>query len=170
MAVDVRILSVRGLFGATIAAPGAQKAFGWSGSYGLKGTGGFFETLGFRPGVMFAALAGLSELVGGLFLVHGLRTPLGAAAVLSTMLVGMVRVHLENGFFVDRNGIEMAFLYASAALGIARTGRRRILARFPARAEILDRRYVPGGILVLTLLDAILALVMRRQNQLQTTA
>jgi uncharacterized membrane protein YphA (DoxX/SURF4 family) len=76
---------------------GAQKVFGWFGGYGLKGTGGFFETMGFRPGVLFAAMAGLSELAGGLLLVLGLLTSLGAAAVLAAMLVAMVSVHLKRG-------------------------------------------------------------------------
>jgi putative oxidoreductase len=49
MFVDIGILLVRVLFGVAIAAHGAQKLFGWFGGYGLKGTGGFFETLGFNP-------------------------------------------------------------------------------------------------------------------------
>jgi putative oxidoreductase len=64
MSADLGLLLVRVLFGAAIAAHGAQKLIGSFGGYGLKGTGGFFETLGFRPGVLFAALAGLNELPG----------------------------------------------------------------------------------------------------------
>jgi len=56
MFVDSGILLVRLLFGVAIAAHGSQKLFGWFGGYGLKGTGGFIETLGFRPGVVFAAM------------------------------------------------------------------------------------------------------------------
>jgi hypothetical protein len=37
MTVDVGILLVRVLFGAAIAAHGAQKVFGWFGGYGLSG-------------------------------------------------------------------------------------------------------------------------------------
>jgi putative oxidoreductase len=99
MSVDVGILLIRVLFGVAIAAHGAQKVFGSFGGYGLNGTGGFFETFGFKPGVMFAAMAGLSELVGGLLLTLGLFTPLGAAMVLAAMIVAMVSVHLRNGFF-----------------------------------------------------------------------
>jgi hypothetical protein len=42
--------------------------------------------------------------------------------VLAAMIVAMVSVHLKNGFFADKNGIEMPFLYAAAALGIGVTG------------------------------------------------
>src|SRR5437773_11585748 len=59
MSGDIGILIIRVLFGMAIAAHGAQKVFGWFSGYGLKGTGGFFEQLGFRPGVPFAAAAGL---------------------------------------------------------------------------------------------------------------
>jgi len=87
MSVDLGILLIRVLFGVAIAAHGAQKVFGWFGGYGLKGTGGFFETLGFRPGVGFAAAAGLSEVGGGVLLTLGLLTPFGAGAVLAAMVV-----------------------------------------------------------------------------------
>ena len=55
MSVDLGIIIIRVLFGVALAAHGSQKLFGWFGGYGLKGTGGFFEQLGFRPGVPFAA-------------------------------------------------------------------------------------------------------------------
>jgi len=122
MLADTGILLIRGLFGIAIAAHGTQKLFSWFGGYGLKGTGSFFEGLGFRPGVPFAAAAGLSEFGGGVLLALGLFTPFGAAAVLSAMLVAMVSVHLKNGFFAMGNGIELPFLYAVTAIGLAFTG------------------------------------------------
>jgi putative oxidoreductase len=70
----------------------------------------------------FFEAAGLSELGGGILLTLGLFTPFGAAAVLGAMLVAMVSVHLKNGFFAMVNGIELPFLYAVSALGVALTG------------------------------------------------
>src|SRR2546422_10911048 len=96
---DVGILVIRVLFGVAIAAHGAQKLFGWFGGYGLKGTGGFFEGLGFRAGVAFAAAAGMREFGGGISLALGLFTPFWAAAGLAAMLVGLGSVHGKNGFF-----------------------------------------------------------------------
>jgi putative oxidoreductase len=49
------VLIARIILGLGMAAHGAQKLFGWFGGYGIKGTGGFFETIGFRPGGFFAA-------------------------------------------------------------------------------------------------------------------
>jgi putative oxidoreductase len=57
MSFDIGFLVIRLLFGAAIAAHGAQKVFGWFGGRGLRGTGGLYEGLGFRPGVVFAAAA-----------------------------------------------------------------------------------------------------------------
>ncbi len=48
------------VLGLLMVSHGTQKLFGWFGGYGLAGTGGFFETLGFRPGRTFAAAASLA--------------------------------------------------------------------------------------------------------------
>ena len=62
--MDAGLLLARVVFGLLMAAHGTQKLFGWFGGYGLAGTGGFFESLGFRPGRLFAAAAGGTEFVG----------------------------------------------------------------------------------------------------------
>jgi putative oxidoreductase len=105
-----------------IAAHGAQKLFGWFGGYGLAGTGGFMESLGFRPGRMFAATAALAEFAGGLLLAFGLFGPVGPALMLSVMIVAAVTVHWKNGLFAMSNGIELALLYGTAAVALALTG------------------------------------------------
>jgi putative oxidoreductase len=170
MSVDVGIVLVRVLFGAAIAAHGSQKLFGVFGGYGLKGTGGYFESLGFRPGVLFAALAGLSELAGGLLLVLGLFTPVGAAAVLASMIVAMVSVHRKNGFFATSNGIEMPLLYAAAALGVAFTGGGAYSLDALLDLGYLAEPYTVGVVLVLTLVGAGLTLALRRHEPTQTAA
>lgn len=169
MSVDVGILVIRVLFGLAIAAHGAQKVFGWFGGYGLKGTGGFFEGLGFRPGVAFAAAAGLSELGGGILLTLGFFTPFGAAAVLAAMLVAMVSVHLKNGFFAMANGIELAFLYAVAVLGVAFSGAGAFSLDALLGLAFLSAPYLVVGILVLAVIGAALTLALRRQVQGQTS-
>src|SRR5262245_26792712 len=120
--MDTTLLIIRVTFGLAMAAHGAQKLLGWFGGYGIKATGGFFETIGFRPGVPFAIAAGLSELGGGVLIAIGLLTPFGAAAVVSAMLVAMISVHVKNGFFAITNGIELPFLYAVTAVAVACSG------------------------------------------------
>jgi putative oxidoreductase len=121
-ALSVGLLLARLVFGLAMAAHGTQKLFGWFGGYGLAGTGGFFEGLGFRPGERFALAAGLAEFAGGVLIALGLLGPIGPALVVSVMLVAAVTVHLKNPFFASTNGIEVTLLYAAAAAALALTG------------------------------------------------
>mgnify|MGYP006430465649 CR=1 FL=1 len=73
-------LPLRFGLGIVMAAHGSQKLFGSFGGYGLQGTAGFFEnSLGMKPGILFAALAGGTEFFGGLLLIIGLATRPAAA-------------------------------------------------------------------------------------------
>jgi putative oxidoreductase len=166
---DTGILLLRVVVGAVIAAHGAQKLFGWFGGYGLKGTGGFFEQLGFRPGLAFAAAAGLSEFLGGLLLIIGLFTPLGAAAVLGAMIVASVSVHLKSGFFATNNGIELPFLYGLVSLGLIFIGAGKYSLDSELGLTFLSHPTLAFGLVALTIVAAILTLAAR-QKQLQTSA
>jgi putative oxidoreductase len=120
--MDAGILLARIVIGPLMAAHGAQKLFGWFGGYGLAGTGGYFEGLGFRPGRFYAALASATEIVSGLLLTLGLFGPVGSALLISVMIVAAISVHLQNGVFAQNNGIEVPLLYAITAAAIALTG------------------------------------------------
>jgi putative oxidoreductase len=120
--MDAGLLLARMVFGLLMAAHGSQKLFGWFGGYGLAGTGGFFESLGFRPGRFFAAAAGATELSAGLLVALGVLGPLGPALIVSVMIVAMATVHWQHGLFAQNNGIEVPLLYAVAAVAIALTG------------------------------------------------
>lgn len=119
---DLGLLVLRIAAGLVMAAHGSQKLFGWFGGYGIAGTGGFLETLGFRPGRAFAAAAGLSEFSGGLLIAAGLFGPAGPALVLATMTVAIVTVHWEHGLFAMSNGIEVPLLYAAIAAVLGLSG------------------------------------------------
>lgn len=162
--MDTAILLVRLTFGLAMAAHGAQKLFGWFGGYGIKGTGGFFETIGFRPGITFAIAAGLSEFCGGVLLAAGLLTPLGAAAVVSGMLVAMISVHVKNGFFAMSNGIELPFLYAVAAVAVAWTGAGAFSLDRLLGLDLLFPSYAGSGLLVLAAIGAIATLGLRHRS------
>jgi putative oxidoreductase len=122
MTMDAGLVVARLVFGLLMAAHGTQKLFGWFGGYGLTGTGGFFEQLGFRPGRLFAALASTAEVVGGLLLALGLFGPVGPALIISVMVVAIATVHWQHGLFAQTNGIEVPVLYAVAAAALALTG------------------------------------------------
>jgi putative oxidoreductase len=120
--MGIGILILRLVAGLTLAAHGTQKLFGWFGGYGLTGTGGFLEQLGFVPGKRNALFAGLGEAVGGLLLALGFATPLAAALIIAVMTVATVSVHLKHGFFNHNQGYEYPMTLAVIAVSIAFTG------------------------------------------------
>jgi putative oxidoreductase len=120
--MDAGLVLIRLVIGLMMAAHGAQKLFGWFGGYGLAGTGGFFESLGFHPGRFFATVAALGEFGGGLLVTLGLLGPVGPALVVAVMVVAAISVHWQNGLFATSNGIELPLLYAAGAAGLALTG------------------------------------------------
>jgi len=121
--MDVGLLILRLVVGLTVAAHGTQKLFGWFGGYGLAGTGGFFEqNLGFRPGKVHAALAGLAELGGGLLIATGLSTPIGAALITTVMVVAVGSVHLPKGYWVNDGGFEYNALVVATVFSLACIG------------------------------------------------
>ena len=120
--MDTGLLMVRMVVGLVMAAHGAQKLLGWFGGYGLAGTGGFFESLGFRPGRLFAAAAGFTEVAGGLLLAFGLLGPLGPAMIMSVMIVAIATVHWQHGLFAQNNGYELPLINAAAAAAVALSG------------------------------------------------
>ncbi len=116
------LLLARLILGVLMVAHGGQKLFGWLGGYGIDGTAGFFEQLGFRPGRLFVIAASLSEMVGGILIALGLFGPVGPALLLSVMIVAAVSVHWKGGLFAATNGIEVPLLYATGALALALIG------------------------------------------------
>jgi putative oxidoreductase len=120
--IGAGLLVGRLVLGLLMAAHGTQKLFGWFGGYGIAGTGGFLETLGFRPGRTFAATAALTEVIGGLLVAAGLLGPVGPALMLTVMIVAAVSVHWNHGVFAANNGIELPLLYGTGALTLALTG------------------------------------------------
>lgn len=120
--MDTGLLIVRLVVGLAMAAHGAQKLFGWFGGYGLKGTGGFMESLGFHPGTVFAFAAASTEVTSGLLVALGLLGPIGPALMISVMIVAAGTVHWAQGFFVTSNGMEVPVLYGAVAAALAFTG------------------------------------------------
>ncbi|MDA5109311.1 DoxX family protein [Brevibacillus thermoruber] len=120
--MDLGLLIIRLVVGLTFVGHGAQKLFGWFGGYGLKGTGGWLESIGLKPGVTMALLAGLGELVGGLLFAAGVGTWVGALLIALTMLVAIVKVHGANGYWATQNGYEYNLVLIAVAIGVALIG------------------------------------------------
>jgi len=120
--MDSGLLLARLVLGVLMAAHGTQKLLGWFGGYGIAGTAGFFEALGFRPGRLFATTAAVTEIGSGLLLAAGLLSPVAGALIVSVMVVAAISVHWPHGVFASTNGIEVPLLYGVGAAALTLTG------------------------------------------------
>jgi len=119
------LLVLRVSVGATMIAHGYNHIYGGG---KIKGTAGWFASLGMKPGIVHAWLASSTELAAGAGLVVGLLTPLAAGALLGTLVVAWITNHRRAGFFVFRRPTEgweylmnlVAALVAIACLGPGR--------------------------------------------------
>ena len=159
---DLGLFVIRIVFGLIFAAHGAQKLFGWFGGYGLAGTGGFLEQLGFRPGKMYATAAALSEFIGGLLFALGFLGAVGPALMVSVMIVAIVTVHRKNPFFVATNGIEHPLMYIAVAIGIALTGPGRYSLDYALGDYRLLTPALTWAILAIGIIGAFANLATRR--------
>lgn len=120
--ISLGLLILRLVVGLTIAAHGAQKAFGWFGGAGFTKMANGFNSQGLRPGWLWISLAILGELGGGLSLVFGFLTPLGAAGVVGAMLMAIFKSHWRNGFWNSKRGIEFPLQILGGAVALGFTG------------------------------------------------
>ena len=100
---------------------GAQKAFGWFGGHGFKGTMKHFTDSGIPA--IFALLAIVAEFLGPIGLAVGLLTRIAAFGIACVMFVAIATVHWPNGFFMNWEGNQKGegFEYHLLALAIAIT-------------------------------------------------
>ena len=114
--VSAGVLVLRVAVGAVMIAHGYNHIFRGG---KLEVTGGWFESLGMKPGKLHAWLASLTELGAGFLLVVGFLTPLAAAGVVGVMLVAWITNHLKNGFFIFRPGEGWEYVMTLCACGVA---------------------------------------------------
>ncbi len=116
------ILVARLIIGLGLMAHGSQKLFGWFGGGGVRGTSGFMESLGYRPGIVYALASGLGEFLGGLLIAAGILNGIGPALIVVVMLVAIFSVHAPRGYFNANNGWELPITNIAGALAIDYAG------------------------------------------------
>lgn len=121
-AVDAGLLLLRVLVGVPFALHGFQKLLGWFGGGGFAGTSRWFASLGFGDGRVAAALAGSSEVAGGLGLAAGLLTPVAATAMIGTMTTAAFVNNADHGFWSAAKGWELNGYLIVVAWAVATTG------------------------------------------------
>jgi putative oxidoreductase len=120
--LDMAITILRVLIGVLMFGHGAQKLFGWFGGRGLDGATGMVSKLGFRQARFWAWMLALVEALGGLSLIFGFLTPIGAAILLADMIVAGVKVHAPKGIWNTQGGVEYNLVLIAALLVIGLAG------------------------------------------------
>ncbi|WP_116051338.1 DoxX family protein [Amycolatopsis palatopharyngis] len=125
--LDFGLLVLRLVLGGTMAAHGLQKLFGAFDGPGINGFADALGGFGFTSQTtLLSWITALTELVGGLLLVFGLFTPIGAAGILG-VAASIVFVKFGNGFFMGpQQGFEYELLIGAGALALLFTGSGRI--------------------------------------------
>lgn len=91
-----------------------------------------FDSMGVPLPAITALLALIFELVGGVMLFSGIYTRFVAFLLAIEMVIAIIFVHFENGFFVGNNGMEFALLLVAVltALVIAGAGQYSVDTTF----------------------------------------
>jgi putative oxidoreductase len=122
ISLNLGLLILRVVVGLTLAAHGAQKAFGWFEGPGFGKLHQGFKAQGYKPSALWTVLVILGELGGGLSLAFGFLTALGAAGVFAGMLMALIKAHWKNGFWNGKNGIEFTLVLSTVGFIIGLTG------------------------------------------------
>ncbi len=134
-ALDLGLLAIRAVVGLLMVGHGLGNLFGWLGGFGLEGTGAIFERLGFKPGRVFAGVAGVIEVAAGILFCLGLLTPLAAAGIVGIMLTTILTAHAGRGPWYFNGGWEYNLTLLTVAAAVAFAG--------PGQAA-LDAAIAPG--------------------------
>ncbi len=122
---NLALLTSRAVLGSYLAAHGAQKLFGSFDGPGIDAAAAGFHHIGLRPGSIFARVASVSELAGGVLTATGAGDPLGPIILAGTMAVAS-STHRTSGPFSAKGGYELPLTNLAAALALAVTGPGRL--------------------------------------------
>lgn len=116
--MNVGLLLLHGFVGAALVAHALQKLL----VFRPEGTTAYLRSFGFRAPRLMSFVVISAELAGGLLLGLGLLIPLGAAIVVSTMLVAALTDHRGKGWFITGSGAEFVTTNAVVALVLTAAG------------------------------------------------
>jgi len=123
--MGLALLILRLAVGVLLAGHGAQKLLGWFGGSGIRGTAAWLDSLGLRPALFWAVLAGLMESAGGLLFALGLFCPLGSLFIGASMLTAISKVHWPKLWAAD-GGVELPLKNLLVVLAVGLTGPGRL--------------------------------------------
>jgi putative oxidoreductase len=117
---DAALIPPRAALGASMVYHGLGKLRG----QGPEQVGGWFESMGIKPGKHMALATGIAEVFAGAAAIAGIWTRPAALAVLVTQAVALTKVHGKNGFDITKGGFEynLALMCIAATLLVAGPG------------------------------------------------
>jgi putative oxidoreductase len=118
---DLGLLILRVFLAMVVIAYGVQK-FGMLGGYGIAGTGGWLESIGFKPGRFWVWIVAIAEAGGGLLILLGLGGPIGPGLVFADLAVATIGFHRAKGFWNADGGWSWVSVLSAAGLTLALTG------------------------------------------------
>jgi putative oxidoreductase len=116
------VLILRLFLGFAFMMHGSQKLLGAFGGGGIAGVAGMLSKLGLEPSQILAWVLSITEFVGGVCVFLGFLTRFWAAGLVIDMAVAIFKVHMANGFFASKNGLELPLAFGVMALVILLTG------------------------------------------------
>ena len=116
------VLVLRLFVGFAFMMHGSQKLLGAFGGSGVAGFAGMLTKLGVEPANILAWVVSITEFVGGVCVFFGFLTRFWAAGLVIDMAVAVAKVHLPNGFFAAKGGMELPLSFGVMALVILLTG------------------------------------------------
>lgn len=109
---------LRVIVGAVFAVHGYQKLT----AVGIPQFGGFLGSIGVPLPIFFAYVVTYVELLGGIALILGLFAHWAAKLLAIDMLVALLLVHIQNGFYLSNGGYEYVLLLLAATVSLVLSG------------------------------------------------
>jgi len=115
--IDTALAILRVVLGVTFILHGGQKLF----VFGFAGVSGAFAQMGIPAPGLLGPFVAFVEFFGGIAILLGLLTRLAALGIGATMVVAILTVHLQNGFFAP-TGFEFPLSLLASAITLVITG------------------------------------------------
>jgi putative oxidoreductase len=119
---DLAPLLIRVPLGIIFIAHGLDKWLGTFHGGGFLKTLAAFTQMGMPLPIVSSYLATFGELIGGILMLLGLMTPVGAFLIAVTMGVATFVVHLDGGLFAQDGGFEYTLMLLAASLSVFISG------------------------------------------------